>query len=176
MIWFGRLGTTLMLVAAGGCSIGAESTSDSTWMRSLTPGDRVLQLQSPLTPELVQIARDYIDSDETLKEDTQLGIDIYDTPFDIRDDMSGAFADIDDDGEPAAFLRFNKGNLCGNDACPVFILKKIASHWQLICDSSSSDDYVVILHHKENGLHLLILGIPGAPYSDAVTWHDGECQ
>jgi hypothetical protein len=103
-----------------------------------------------------------------------LGIDVFDTPFDIRQDMSGAFADIDDDGEPEVFLRFTIGNLCGNDTCPIAILKKIAGRWQPICEASSIDDYAVILPFKEHGTHLIVLDVDGWD-SDLVAWQDGRC-
>ncbi|HUK09869.1 MAG TPA: hypothetical protein VLX09_18500 [Stellaceae bacterium] len=148
---FVRFGIPIALLAIGGCVNELQTSPDEEWPWPLMPGDRLLRLNSPLTPELVQIATDYINSDATLKEDTQLGIDVLDTPFDIRQDMSGAFADIDDDGEPEVFLRFTVGNLCGNDTCPIAILKKIAGRWQAIFEASSIDDYAVILPFKEHG-------------------------
>ena len=145
-------------------------------MRALMPGDRVVRLQSPLAPELIGIATDYIDSHSTLREDTQLGMDISDTPFDIREDMSGAFADIDDDGEPEVFLRFNHGPFCGNDGCWTAILKKTAGRWRPICEDSSTDDYVVILQLREYGTHLVVLDGDGWNYFNIVTWRDGQCR
>ena len=140
------------------------------------PGDRVVHLRSPLTPELVRIATDYINSDYTMREDTQLGMDIFDTPFDVRQDMSGAFADIDDDGEPEVFLRFTHGPFCGEDGCSTVILKKTAGGWQPICENWSLSDDVVILQLKEHGIHLIVLDADGRSYFNIVTWRDGQCR
>jgi len=169
-----RFGIPIALLAIGGCASELQSNSGYWEPQPLMPGARVVHLQSPLTPELVQIATDYINSDATLKEDTQLGIDVFNTPFDIRQHMSGAVADIDDDGKPEVFLRFSVGDLCGNDNCPIAILKKIAGRWQPICEASSSDDYVVILPFKEHGTHLIVLDVDGRD-SDIVSLQDGQC-
>jgi hypothetical protein len=174
----GCLGIIAAILWSTGCAdvSSLRFTEYKDEVQPLMPGDRVVHLQSPLTPELAAIAADYINSDSTMKEDTQLGVDVFDTPFDIRQDMSGAFADIDDDGEPEVFLRFTHGPFCGNHSCSTAILKKTAGRWQPICEESSTNDYVVILQLREHGFHLIVLDADGWNYSNIMTWSDGKCR
>jgi hypothetical protein len=65
LVWFG---IPIALLAIGGCVGQIQSSPEEEWPWPLTPGDRLLHLNSPLTPELAQIATDYINSDATLRK------------------------------------------------------------------------------------------------------------
>jgi len=165
-----RFGIPIALLAIGGCVGQIQSSPEEEWPWPLMPGDRLLHLKSPLTPELAEIATTYINGDSTLKEDTQLGMDVFDRPFNLWTDMSGVFADIADDGESEAFLRFTNGPFCGSVGCSIAILRKSGGQWRPICESMADTDYIVILEHKDHGMHQVLLSAAGATCYDIMTW------
>jgi len=95
-----RFGIPIALLAIGGCVSELQSNSGYEQPLLLLPGDRVLHLKSPLTPELLEIATEYINAAPEFKEDVGVWEEVTGLHFNIREDMGGAFANIDDDGEP----------------------------------------------------------------------------
>jgi hypothetical protein len=172
--FLGRFGIAIALLAFSGCVSELQSNSGYQQPLLLLPGDRVLHLKSPLTPELLAIATEYTNAEPDFKEDVGVWEEVTGLHFNIREDMGGAFANIGNDGEPEAFLRFNAFD-CGNDECSTAIFKKFAGHWQPICKASSYSDDVVILNVRDHGINRILLNAGSWDDPNIAAWQDGQC-
>jgi len=126
------------------CLLGVGSAEDS--------GHQVRFIK-PLTPELLQIAEAYYLNDPYLTKWYQ---DIEKRAIPL-DDLGGAFADIDDDGQPEAIFQEGQDfGTCGTVGCEVRVLKKVGNQWRLM---GSFDDGIAdftILPEKDHGVHRIL--------------------
>jgi len=114
--------------------------------------ERVVKMVTPLTPKLRAIARTYYLNDpETIKDfpDREQRLAAIDT-------LEGAFADLDDDGQPEAFLR-ESGliNDCGTQGCWVMVLKKDRRSWHVLGAFMDKNNEFSVVPQKKGGFHLI---------------------
>lgn len=137
--------------------------------------DTELEFVHPLTPELRAIVDRFFRHDAAWKkllEDVSAAI----RPVDFDQDISGAFADLDDDGVMEAFFRFDRPDFCGTAGCMFVILKKVGRRWREICGASAQDETITILDRKDHGFHEIInyRDLEGKPH--IITWYRGQCE
>lgn len=134
---------------------------------------RRVDLIKPLTPELRAIAEAYYLNDP---ETVRWYRDIEKKPIPI-DGLEGAFADIDDDGQPEAFFREGPSfESCGTIGCEVRVLKKVGNEWHLMGSFYDAIGEFTILPGKDHGVHRIWCYIeydrkPGTTIWDGKEFH-----
>jgi hypothetical protein len=149
---------------AGLLPIGTSSAQDV--------GHRV-ELIKPLTPELRAIAEAYYLNDP---ETVRFFRVVVKRPIPL-DELEGAFADIDDDGQPEAFIReSNAFGHCGSIGCQVLVFKKAGNEWHVLGAFPDTLSEIAILLEKDHGIHRIWFygdykNKPGAIIWDGKEFH-----
>lgn len=111
---------------------------------------RVVEMVSPLPAELRALAQArYFDDPDVARNfpnvrERRAAIDA----------LEGTFADLDDDGQPEAFLQ-ESGLVpgCGTVGCWVTVFKKEGGQWRVLGGFPDKDDKFLILPQKNKGFH-----------------------
>ena len=148
----GAVYLSCVLVGLALIAPAAAAPNDAAGQDQPTLTGSTVEFVSPLPAGLRALAiAAYMDDDEFVE-----GYPDRDKRLKAIETLSGVFVDIDDSGEPAAFIHRNgKVWTCGSIGCTVDVFKKHGKAWQHAGDFPDRGDEFVVYDIKDNGGHRL---------------------